>query len=170
MQVLAVPHVKSCISTMPISNCPICVDRLHHGGHVFAKKITLRFSDPQTDSKPHLMPRGIGRKRSTGQSNSLKRTSAPSSSHSLFPAFHPTTSKLRRSARLAELANQQQLVEDAMADIARRTFHVSSISARTVDTDLSRQRIRQRTRRTRAGDDNGIDKWALSGNFNQNNF
>ena len=30
--------------------------------------------------------------------------------------------------------------------------------------------MRQRTRRTRAGDDNGIDRLSLSGNFGQNNF
>jgi len=57
-----------------------------------------------------------------------------------------------------------------MADIARRTFRKASIGARAVDTDLARHKMRQRTRRTRTGDDNGIDRWALNGNFGQNNF
>jgi len=155
---------------MSISNCPICVGYLRHGGHVSAKENTEHFSDPQTDSKPNRVLRGRGRKRSTGQRSSLKCTAGPSSSHSRYPAFRPTISKLRGSARLAELANQEPLVEDVMTDIVHRTFHVPSIGASSVGVDLGRHRMRKRTRRTRAGDDKGIDRWALNGNFDQNNF
>lgn len=145
------------------------IDHLYNGGYESTKKNTQRFSNPQIDSKTHPVPRCRGRKRSKEQSSSLNRTAAPSPSHSRLPAFRPTTSKLQSSARVAELANQQPQTEDTMAGIARRTFHKASIG-RAVDADHARHRMRQRTKRTRVGDDNGIDRWALSGNIGQNNF
>jgi hypothetical protein len=50
-----------------------------------------------------------------------------------------------------------------MTDIARRTLHAGSVGARTVETELARQRVRHRARRSRVSDNQGIDRRGSSG-------